>query len=122
MIFFKHIFDFFSKTSAQIMMKLGSYMHLSKVAQVCSNQCCMMYFHRIMQMSFWIVTERIFTMYYYMSLCTFPFLTLQPLHGLASNLVWMFFGWTPTRFVKIRVLPLFFIELWVILCNFGPIL
>ena len=54
----------------------------------------------------------------------FGFLTssLEPLHGFASNFVWMFLGWTPTKFVKIRVLPLFFMELWVILCNFWPIL
>ena len=31
-------------------------------------------------------------------------------------------GWTPTKFVKIGVLPLFLMELWVILCNFLPIL
>ena len=47
---------------------------------------------------------------------------LKPLHGFASNFVWMFLGWTPTKFVKIGVLPLFFMELWVILCNFWPIL
>ena len=54
----------------------------------------------------------------------FSFLTssLKPLHGFASNFVWMFLGWTPAKFVKIRVLPLFFMELWVILCNFWPIL
>ena len=48
--------------------------------------------------------------------------SLEPLHGFASNFVWMFLGWTPTKFVKIGVLPLFFMELWVILCNFWPIL
>ena len=48
--------------------------------------------------------------------------SLKPLHGFASNFVWMFLGWTPTKCVKIRVLPLFFMELWVILCNFWPIL
>ena len=48
--------------------------------------------------------------------------SFKPLHGFASNFVWMFFGWTPTEFVKIRVLPLFLMELWVILCNFWPIL
>ena len=48
--------------------------------------------------------------------------SLKPLHGFASNFVWMFLGWTPTKFVKIGVLPLFFMELWVILCNFWPIL
>ena len=30
----KHIFDFFSQTAAQILMKFGSYMRLSKVTQV----------------------------------------------------------------------------------------
>ena len=48
--------------------------------------------------------------------------SLKPLHGFASNFVWLFLGWTPTEFVKIGVLPLFFMELWVILCNFWPIL
>ena len=48
--------------------------------------------------------------------------SLKPLHGFASNFVWMFLGWTPTKFVKTGVLPLFFMELWVILCNFWPIL
>ena len=43
---------------------------------------------------------------------------LKPLQGFASNFLWMF----PTKCVKIGVLPLFFIELWVILCNFWPIL
>ena len=59
-----------------------------------------------------------------MSLCNIPFLTsfLEALHGFDSNFLWMFLGWTPTKFVKIRVLPLFSMELWVILCNFWPIL
>ena len=48
--------------------------------------------------------------------------SLKPRHGFTSNFVWMFLGWTPTMFVKIGVLPLFFMELWVILCNFWPIL
>ena len=48
--------------------------------------------------------------------------SLKPLHGFATNFVWMFLGWTLTKFVKIRVLPLFFMELWVILCNYWPIL
>ena len=54
----------------------------------------------------------------------FSFLTssLKPLHGFDSHFVWMFLGWTPTKFVKIGVLPLFVMELWVILCNFWPIL
>ena len=51
-------------------------------------------------------------MYYYMSLCNISLLTssLEPLHGFASNFVWMFLRWTPTKFVKIGVLPLFFME------------
>ena len=59
-----------------------------------------------------------------MSLCNIQFLTsfLEPLHGFDSNFVWMFLGWTPTKFVKIWVLPLFFMKLWVIFCNFWPIL
>ena len=49
----------------------------------------------------------IFTMYFYMSLCNIPFLTsLKPNHRFASNFVWMLLGWTPTKFVKIWVLPL----------------
>ena len=56
------------------------------------------------------------------SLNTFSTSSLKPLHGFTSIIVWMFLGWTPTKFVKIRVLPLFFMELWVILCNFWPIL
>ena len=48
--------------------------------------------------------------------------SLKLLHDLFSNFVWMFLGWTPTKFGKIWVLPLFFMELWVILCNFWPIL
>ena len=48
--------------------------------------------------------------------------SLKPLHGFASNFVRMFLGWTPTKFVTIGVLSLFFMELWVILCNYWPIL
>ena len=48
--------------------------------------------------------------------------SLEPLQGFCSNFVWMFLGWTSTKFVKIGVLPLFFMELWVISCNFWPIL
>ena len=59
MLFVKHIFDFFSQTAAQISMKFGSYMHLGKVTQVCSNQGCMTYFHRNMVMRFWLVTEHV---------------------------------------------------------------
>ena len=46
-------------------------------------------------------------MFYYMSLCNIPFLTsIKPNHRFASNFVSMFLGWTPTKFVKIWVLPL----------------
>ena len=58
----------------------------------------------------------------YTQCCSCFISSLEPLHGFASNFVRMFLGWTPTKFVKIRVLPLFFMELWVILCNFWPIL
>ena len=60
----------------------------------------------------WPYITCIFTMYYYMSLCNISLLTssLEPLHGFASNFVWMFLRWTPTKFVKIGVLPLFFME------------
>ena len=36
----------------------------------------------------------------------FSFFTssLEPLHRFASNFVWMFLGWTPTKFVKMGVL------------------
>ena len=44
------------------------------------------------------------------------------IHGFASNFTWVFLGWTPTKCVEIVVLPLFFMELWVILCNIWPIL
>ena len=59
-----------------------------------------------------------------MSLCIIPLLTstLEQLHGFAANFVLMFLEWTPTKFGKIGVLSLFFMELWVILCNFCPIL
>ena len=53
---------------------------------------------------------------------TFSTSPLKPLHGFASNFVWMFLGWSPTKFVKSGVLPLFLMELWVILCIFWPIL
>ena len=46
-------------------------------------------------------------MYYYMSLCNILFLTsIESLDGFASNFVWMFLRWTPSNFVRIRVLPL----------------
>ena len=59
-----------------------------------------------------------------MSLCNIPLLTssLELLHGFTSNFVCMFLGWTPTKYVNIGVLPLFFMEIWVILCKFWPIL
>ena len=49
-----------------------------------------------------------------MSLCNIPLLTssLEPLHGFASNLVWMFLGWTPTKFVKITDQKSFIYLVW----------
>ena len=45
-----------------------------------------------------------------------PLLTsLEPLHRFDSNSVWIFLGWTPTKFIKIGVLPLF---LYRIMGNF----
>ena len=59
-----------------------------------------------------------------MSLCNIPFFTsfLEPLHGFDLNFVWVFLRWTPTKFVKIWVLPIFYMELWAILFNFWPFL
>ena len=39
----------------------------------------------------------------------YPFVTssLKPMHGFASNLVWMFLDWTPTKFVKLGWYPSF---------------
>ena len=37
----------------------------------------------------------------------------KPKHIFASTFLWMFLGWTPTTFVKIRVLPLFSMEFLV---------
>ena len=37
----------------------------------------------------------------------FSTFSLEPLHRFASNFGWMFLGWTPTKFVKVVVLPLF---------------
>ena len=52
-------------------------------------------------------------MYYYMLLCNIPLLTssLETLHGFASNFVCIFLGGTPTKFVKIGMLPLFLYEI-----------
>ena len=62
-----------------------------------------------------------------LSLSAWTFLVFQLLLSnrctdLLQIFQWMFLGWTPTKFVKIVVLPLFFMELWVILCKFWPIL
>ena len=57
-----------------------------------------------------------------MNYFSFSTSSFKPLHGFASNSMWMFLWWIPTKFDKIGVLPLFFMELWVILCNFWPIL
>ena len=37
--------------------------------------------------------------------------SLEPFHGSASNFVRMFLRWTPTKFVKVGVQPVFFMEL-----------
>ena len=103
MIFVKHIFDFFSQTTAQILMKFGSHMHVSKVTEVCSNQGCMTYFHRISSNELLgSYVTCIFSMYYYILFLT----SLKPNHRFDSNFVWMFLVWSPTKFVKIWVLPL----------------
>ena len=50
-----------------------------------------------------------------MSLCntSIPLLTsLEQLRGFASNLVWMFLGWTPTKFVKITDQKSFIYLVW----------
>ena len=49
-----------SQTAVQILMKFGSYMYLSKVYQICSNQVCMTYFHQFMLMSFLAVMEYVY--------------------------------------------------------------
>ena len=58
-----------------------------------------------------------------LSLCNIIFLTssLKPRQGIALNFLLMFLVWTPTKFV-IGMLPLFFMELLVILCNICRIL
>ena len=62
-------------------------------------------------------------MYYYMSLCNIPFLTsLNPNHRFASNFVGMFLGWTPTKFVKIWVLPFLLWNFELFCVTFGQLL
>ena len=70
-------------------------------------------------MCFLVVTEHMNLQCITMSLWIITLLTslLKPMHKFASICVWLFFGWTPTKFVIIEVLPLFFRELWVILAN-----
>ena len=61
-------------------------------------------------------------MYFYMPLCNIPFLTsLKPIYFKFCVDVSSRLGWTPTKFVEIGVLPLFKMELLVILCIFWPI-
>ena len=54
-------------------------------------------------------------MYNFMSLCYIQFFTssLKPMHGFASNFVWILLG---------GPLPSLSMEFWVILCNFWSIL
>ena len=62
-------------------------------------------------------------MYYYMSLCNILFLTsLKPNNGFSSNFVWMFLGWTPTKFLKIWVLPLLLWDFGKFYVTFGQLL
>ena len=57
-----------------------------------------------------------------MNFFSFSTSSLKPLHGFASNFVLIFLGWAPTKFVKIGVLPLFFMELLVICAICGQFL
>ena len=78
-------------------------MHLGKVTQFYSNQGCMTYFHRnYANELLGSYVTCIFSMYYYILFLT----SLKPNHIFDSNFVWMFLVWTPTKFVKIWVLPL----------------
>ena len=70
MIFLKPIFDF-SQTAAHILIKFGSYMHLSKITQVYSYQIPSNYANELLGS----YVTCIFTMYFYMSLCDIPFWT-----------------------------------------------
>ena len=116
MIFVKLLFDFFSQTTAQILTKFGSRMHLSKVTNLFKSRLYDLFSPNYGNELLGSYVTCIFTMYYYMSLCNIPFLTsLELLHGFASNFVWMSLGWTPTKFVNIGVLHPFSRELWVIL-------
>ena len=63
-------------------------------------------------------------MYYNMPLRNITLSTslLKPILRFASNFVWMFLEWTLTKTVKLGVLPQLFMELWIIMCNSGPII
>ena len=78
MIFVKHIFDFY-QTASQILMKFGSYMHLSNIIQVCSNQGCMTYFHWNMLMRFWLITYHVCMSYFVHFLQILRSFTLKPI-------------------------------------------
>ena len=93
-------------------------MHLSGVSQVCSNQVCMMYFHRIMSMSFLVITEHAYLQY--ITICYYVISHFQH-HAFTSNFVYLYLECTPTKFGEIEVLPLCFMELWVFLCKFWSI-
>ena len=87
-------------------------MDLSKVTQVCSTRLHELFspnYDNELRGSY---VTCIFTMYYYMALCNMPFLFL--LSNRCTDLLQILF--------KSGVLPLFFMELWIILCNFWPIL
>ena len=63
-----------------------------------------------MLMSFMVVKKHVYlqciTICHYV-ISHFLISPLELLHGFASNFVWMFLGWTPTKFVKIGVLFIF---------------
>ena len=76
----------------------------------------MTYFHRIMLMNFLVVAEHVY-------LQCITIMSLWNITLLTSFLnFFKFYMDLPNTFVKIVLLPLFFMELWVILCNFSLIL
>ena len=80
-------------------------MHLSKVSPVCSN-LYEIYSSNYVNELLSSYRTCIFTMYYCIIVCHHVIshnLTLvKLLHGFASNYVWMFLLWTPTKIVRSR--------------------
>ena len=84
-------------------------MHLGKVTQVYSNKHCMTYFHRIMLMSFWVVTKHVYLQciticHYVISHFDFFKTKLQIYFEFCVDVSWV----DPYTFVKILVLPIFY--------------